>query len=303
LNQQLEDDEESIKGSSATSKASPKASKQSRIPPTPSNSIFIATSSMDGHVCVQSLVDPKDVTLRNFARPVQTVALSPDYKNDRSYLSGGRAGELILTTGGRPGASANANTNSAAAAASGWLGSMGLTSNTGRDSILHSGEGSISVIKWSLSGKYVAWANEQGFKIMRSNLHLESTDSGFAWKRIAHVDRPNRRGWEEMASVWKARAEWIDESQVEPDDAESIQLNGSHQDSSSEKPEVSKGSFKSSQKNLKPRSPEKLIVGWGDTAWVLHVYPGGPGVGKNVGERSIGRADIVHQYDLLPHHD
>ena len=66
------------------------------MPNTPSNQIYIASASIDGHVCVSSLVDPKDVTLRNFARPVQAVALSPDYKNDRSYLSGGLAGELIL---------------------------------------------------------------------------------------------------------------------------------------------------------------------------------------------------------------
>lgn len=125
---------------------------QSTIPNIPTNQIYIATSSIDGHVCVSSLVDPKDVQLRNFARPVQAVALSPDYKTDRTYLSGGRAGNLILTVGGKSGVSADANTNSTAAAASGWLGSMGLGGNNGKDTILHQGEGTISTIKWSLSG-------------------------------------------------------------------------------------------------------------------------------------------------------
>jgi hypothetical protein len=150
--------------------------KQPPVPLTASNQIHIATSSIDGNICVASLVDEKDVQLRNFGRPVQAVALSPDYKNDRAYLSGGQAGSLILTTGGQAGRSANATTTGAAAAASGWLGSFGLGANTGTDKVLHSGEGTISTIKWSRSGKYVLWVNEHGIKIMRSNLKLESED-------------------------------------------------------------------------------------------------------------------------------
>ena len=200
--------------------ASPRTPRQPVLPSTPSNNIFIATSSIDGHVCVASLVDPKDVTLRNFSRPVQAVALSPDFKSDRTYLSGGLAGNLILTTGGKSGVSANANTNSAAAAASGWLSSMGLSANNGRDRILHSGEGAISVIKWSLSGKFVVWANEHGIKIMRTGTKLQSGDADYAWSRIAHVDKPGRPQWEEMAGVWRPRAEWIDEARLEPDEEE-----------------------------------------------------------------------------------
>lgn len=232
---------------------------------------------------MQSLVDSKDVMLRNFARPVQTVALSPEFKSDRSYLSGGLAGSLILTTGGRPGVSANANTNSPAAAASGWLGSIGLGSNTGRDTVLHSGEGSISTIKWSLTGKYAVWVNEQGIKIMRSNIRLDSADSESAWKRIAHVDRPNRKGWEDMAGVWKARAEWINDSNLESDDDDSPVSNGS--------PDKTAGTRKvsSAKKRL-----EKLVVGWGDAAWVIQVDPGGAGTGKNVGERTVGSAEVLH---------
>lgn len=233
--------------------------------------------------------------LRNFARPIQSVALSPEYKSDRSYLSGGLAGNLILTTGGRAGVSANANTNSAAAAASGWLGAIGLSSNTGRDTILHSGEGSISTIKWSLSGKFIAWVNEQGIKIMRSNVKLDSADSESAWKRIAHVDRPNRRGWEEMAGVWKARAEWIDDKNLESDGIEAPISNGSHPQPGTEMPKAQNGTG-SNTPGRKHKRLEKLVVGWGDTAWILHVNPGGAGIGKNVGERSVGSADIVHMW-------
>ncbi|KAJ6105815.1 hypothetical protein N7512_009332 [Penicillium capsulatum] len=245
--------------SSGSIRGHSKPSQQAHIPPTPSNSIYIASSSIDGNVCVSSLVDPKDILKRNFGRPIQAVALSPDYKNDRTFISGGRAGELIITTGGRVGVSSNATTmGGATATASSWLGSMGLSSNSGKDAILHSGEGAISTIRWSLSGKYVTWVNEEGIKIMRSNLHLESSESEFAWKRISHIDRPSGPGWEEMASVWKARAEWIDPSTLSEADNLSPSEDGPYREASSV---------------AVLENTEKLVVGWGGTVWVIDVYP------------------------------
>ncbi|KAH7322836.1 hypothetical protein B0I35DRAFT_389754 [Stachybotrys elegans] len=254
-----------------------------QIQRTPANDIYIATSSMDGNVCVQSLVDLKDVQLRNFARPVQAVALSPEYKSDRTYLSGGLAGQLILTVGGGPGRSTSTTTG-AAAAASGWLGSMGLGSNSGKDTILHSGEGTINCIRWSLSGKYVVWLNEHGIKIMRSKLHLESSDAEHAWKRIGHIDRPQTDEWDTMASVWKGRAEWIDEKSVETDDP----LTGAHEAVSSPATEKLREQAATASKTI-----ERLVVGWGSTIWIIHVHPGGMGVGKNAGEKLAGRAEIA----------
>ena len=257
--------------------ASPRAAKtQPQVPNIPSNQIYIASASVDGHVCVSSLVDPTDVTLRNFARPVQAVALSPEYKTDRLYVSGGLAGSLILTADGKAGVSANANSNSAAAAASGWLGSIGLGSSTGKDTVLHSGEGGISTIKFSRTGKFVAWVNERGIKIMRSHLKLESADTDSAWKRIAHVDRPNRAAWDDMAGVWKGRMEWVSDKELEADD------------------EYGNGSSTGAQSTPK-KGAEKLVVGWGDTTWVLKVHTGVPGKGEHVGERSIGSAEVIHK--------
>ena len=112
---------------------------------------------------------------------MQAVALSPDYKNDRSYLSGGLAGELIHTVGGPTGVRSNANTSSASQTAQGWLGAIGLGGHSGKDTILHSGEGTITAIKWSLSGKFVAWSNEHGIRIVRTDLPLDSADSDNAW--------------------------------------------------------------------------------------------------------------------------
>ncbi|KAI1075177.1 hypothetical protein F5B20DRAFT_561000 [Whalleya microplaca] len=261
-----------------------KAREPPQVPNLPSNHIFVGTSSMDGNVCVQSVVDMRDVQLRNFARPVQAVALSPDYKNDRTYLSGGLAGQLILTVGAPQGRSTSSTTGTAAAAASGWLGSIGIGSNTGKDTILHSGEGTISTIKWSLSGKYVVWLNEHGIKIMRTKMHLDTADAEDAWKRIGHVDRPQTDEWEEMAGVWKGRAEWIDEQAID---------SGEEKENESVRPSSPAIVNLRQQVQKHDKGIERLVVGWGGTIWIIHVHPGGIGVGKHAGEKSIGRAEIV----------
>ena len=233
------------------------------------------------------MTDAKDVQLRNFGRPVHAVALSPNFKADRSYLSGGLAGSLVLTVGGRSGTSSNSTTaGGAAAQASGWLGSIGLRTNSGKDQALHSGEGAISTIKWSLSGRYVVWVNEQGIKIMRSNLLLESGETDLAWKRISHTDHPNRPGWDQMAGIWKAHVEWIDEAGLESDDGY-YTANGSMK-SLQDPTDVEK--LKATEKS---RRVEKLVVGWSNNIWIINVYPGGTGVGKEVGERKIGRAEVI----------
>lgn len=210
---------------------------------------------------------------------MQAVALSPEYKSDRNYLSGGQAGSLVLTSGGQAGKSANATTTGAAAAASGWLGAIGLGANTGTDKVLHNGEGIISTIKWSLSGKYVLWVNEQGIKIMRSNLKMESAESGLEWKRMSHIDRPNRPGWEDMAGVWKARVEWIDRDNLEADDDSPI--------ISVAPPSANGSSPKPSHKKVKV---EEVLVGWGDSVWLIKVYPGST---ENGTENKIGRAEVA----------
>jgi hypothetical protein len=38
---------------------------------------------------------------------------------------------------------------------------------------------------------------------------------------------------------------------------------------------------------------EKLLVGWGGTIWIINIHPGGVGVGKHVGERSVGKVEII----------
>ena len=227
---------------------------------------------------------------------MQAVALSPEYKSDRQYLSGGLAGELILTTGGQSGVRSNANTSHAAHTAQGWLGAIGFGGNTGKDIILHSGEGIISTIKWSLSGKFVAWVNEHGIRIMRTNLHLDGSDS--AWKRIGFIEKPNRKIWEEMAGVWKARLEWVDHRQLESDEDSIISMDGSN---ATDRPDGTLPHHrprKHKKAGKKGENLEQLVIGWGDAAWIVHVHidSGRATIGRDAGERSVGSAEIVNLY-------
>lgn len=275
--------------STATS-ASPR-SPRPPVPATATNSIYIASASIDGHVCVSSLVDSKDVTLRNYSRPVHAVSISPNFKADRTYLSGGTASKLTCTTGGKAGVSSDANTNSAAAAASGWLGSLGLGTNTGTDTIIHSGEGTISSIQWSLTGRFVAWNNEFGTRIMHS--HVEAQESQEAWKRIGHVPRPEGPAWDDMAGVWRARSQWIDHRYLESEgDGKPASNGGSHLPSGTAKvPPGQPENLSRSSPNPRKQRFERLLVGWGDTVWVLHIH------GAGSGSKASGRAEIVQRYN------
>ncbi|KAJ4359404.1 Vacuolar protein sorting-associated protein 41, partial [Neurospora sp. IMI 360204] len=199
-----------------------------------------------------------------------------------TYLSGGLAGQLILTVGAPQGKS-TATTTGAAAQAAGWPGNM-VGAGSGKDTVLHYGKGTINTIKWSLSGKYVVWLNEHGIKIMRTKLHLESADQEDAWKRIGHIDRPQTEEWDTMASVWKGRAEWIDELSIEPDEPGKGQK---------EVPASPAAAILKQQHQKTEKKIERLVVGWGGNIWFIHVHPGGMGVRKHAGKRSAGRAEIV----------
>lgn len=227
---------------------------------------------------------------------MQAVALSPDYASDRMFVSGGLAGRLILTIGGKPGVRADANTNSAAAAASGWLGSV-VGSQNGTDRELHAGEGAIHAIAWSHSGKYVAWVNETGIKIMRSSLHLERSDSDLAWERIAHLDPPQRKAWEGMTGVWKPRLQWIDDRYLEREDQEPPMPATSTRSPLQRPGTSSSASTTQIPKRSEPSRNivEQLLVGWGDTIWIIDIRPGVTGaIGPGSRQKSLGRVDPRH---------
>ena len=179
---------------------------------------------------------------------------------------------------------------------------MELSANNGRDRILHSGEGAISEIKWSLSGKFVVWANEHGIKIMRTGTKLQSGDADYAW--IAHRARATSRaarGREEMASVWRPRAEWIDEARLEPDEEEPAPpppANGNGTRAASPSKGAAAAALEAVARNGRVASKkklERLVVGWGDAVWILQVKPESKSTGREPLRRSAGSATIVHQ--------
>ncbi|KAL9063880.1 MAG: hypothetical protein Q9157_008044, partial [Trypethelium eluteriae] len=129
---------------------------------------------------------------------------------------------------------------------------------------------------------------------MRSHYRLDNTDSEFTWKRIAHIDRPDRPIWDEMASVWKARIDWIDDAFLEAEQVPSTELqNGAHQGELTRKEQTS-------SLPGKKKKAEQLVVGWGDTAWVIQVQIGGTNVRKDASEKAAGSANILHKYAITP---
>ena len=269
--------------------------------------VSVATSSIDGLVCAVPLLPStppasgqslstvpyakSEITLKNFKRPILAVALSPNFKADRTFLSGGLAGNLVLSVAPAGGANAIGG---------GWM-TLGLVGGA-KDTILHSGEGAISAIAWSReSPRYVAWANEQGVKIMRSHIippalqnqgttedvagnpgiagWIPGLGSGgkpagdVAWKRISAIERPEDIS-EELASLHKPRLQWIDRRALltsDPGDAATgCTLN---------------------VKDVDWGDKEKLLVGWAGTVWVVDVVPGSQ---QQAGESGLGWAQITH---------
>ncbi|RVD80736.1 uncharacterized protein DFL_008629 [Arthrobotrys flagrans] len=258
------------------------------------SSIHIATSSLDGYTCITHLQDAKDVSRRNFSRPVSAIALSPTFKHDRLFLSGGRAGNLIVSR-------ASPNTSSATSAAGGG-GSWLPWGGGARDTVLYSGEGPISTISWSrVSPRFVAWANESGIKIMRSHIITfrgDRIDRVGEWKKISSIDRPEEVP-EEMAAGWRVRMEWIDLDTLEKRAEEIESEEGKGKGHLVKKKVVG-------QKVVRGGGKERLLLSWGPVIWVVDVY-GGDGfiiqaapatkskgaVESNEG-KAWGWAEIVH---------
>lgn len=266
--------------------------------------VLIATSGIDGLVVIVPLLPSAppqlgqnsvtmnyartEITVKNFKRPVLAIALSPNFRIDRTFLSGGLAGNLVLSVVPPSGASGG-----------GWM-TLGL--GGGKDTILHSGEGTISAIAWSKeSPRFVAWTNEQGIKIMRShitppNLHKNGSEelagnpgvigwipglgvggilaSEVAWKRISAFERPESIS-EELAAAHKPRLQWVDRRTLSPEDL-------------GEKVDESQPAAKCADWGER----ERLLVSWGNTVWVMDVFT--ETAGDDDGQQKMGRAELLH---------
>ncbi|KAJ3880126.1 hypothetical protein F5051DRAFT_175299 [Lentinula edodes] len=118
---------------------------------------FIATASIDGQVIIISLSSRESYSF-DLRRPLRTVALEPFFahRSSRAFVCGGLAGTLSLRE------------------KRGFFG-VGHT-----EIVLHSSEGPIWLVRWSPSGRLIAWANDLGVKVY--DMSNKST--------IAFIDRP-----------------------------------------------------------------------------------------------------------------
>ena len=159
-------------------------------------------------------------------------------------------------------------------------------SGSGKDVILATGEGAVSVIRWSKESlRYVAWGCETGIKIMRSHIFLPGEKERLArdlgainngkseWKRICTVERPDSVS-EEMAGVIRARIEWVDRRELSEDD-----------ENTKAQTELERPGWEG--------GVEKVVIGWGATVWVMNIYSGD---GAVEGGNMWGWGEIVHMY-------
>jgi hypothetical protein len=87
---------------------------------------------------------------------------------------------------------------------------------------------------------------------------------------------------------------------LESDDDAIMTLNGHHgaEKADSTLPHQRDDKHKSGhKKSKKKKKVEKLVIGWGDAAWVVHVHP--ESAGKDGGERSVGSAEIINLYVIF----
>ncbi|PKI84685.1 Vps41p [Malassezia vespertilionis] len=104
---------------------------------------FISSAGMDGYVTIAALHSSEQYRF-NIGRPVRSVALEPNFamKSTRALACGGLNGALVYSE-------------------KGWFGH--------KETVLHSGEGPVWNIAWH--GRWIAWANDCGVRIMDASSH------------------------------------------------------------------------------------------------------------------------------------
>lgn len=98
---------------------------------------YFASASLDGRVVIGSIADPQDIAASDFKRPVHAVALDPNYASSKTFVSGGTAGNVVLSE-------------------KGWLQARSDTNVCTSDS-------TIVLLKWI--GDVVLWINDDGITI------------------------------------------------------------------------------------------------------------------------------------------
>lgn len=114
--------------------------------------VYLASASIDGTVVIGSVNDAKDITASDFKRPVHSVALDPNYKSSKTFISGGMAGDVILSERG-------------------WLGQRS-------DTILQKSDDPVIAVYW-LEG-LIIWMNDSGINVF----------SQYTKKLLLNIPRP-----------------------------------------------------------------------------------------------------------------
>ncbi|EEB05370.1 vacuolar protein sorting-associated protein Vps41 [Schizosaccharomyces japonicus yFS275] len=120
----------------------------------------VATCSMDGKIVIFN-ISSRETSVHDYKRPLLSVSIDPYYsgRSSRQVVSGGRAGQLVLTE-------------------KGWLGSKNI--------ILHQNCGTVYKVSWHKH--FIAWASEDGVRIY-------STEFG---QHLRFLHKPKRRANEQL---------------------------------------------------------------------------------------------------------
>lgn len=102
-----------------------------------SDGSYVATASIDGTVVIASVEDPRDIITASFRRPVYAVALHPEFLSNKSFITGGTAGQVLLSEPG-------------------WLRSRS-------DKVLAQGFGTVTSLAWR--GNQLLWTNDDGISV------------------------------------------------------------------------------------------------------------------------------------------
>lgn len=102
---------------------------------------YVATASIDGTVVIAAARDAQDTVQAQFRRPVHAIALHPEYASQKSYVSGGSAGQVVLSE-------------------KGWL-------KARTDTVLAQTGSTILALAW-VPGRIV-WCNDDGITVYNSD--------------------------------------------------------------------------------------------------------------------------------------
>ncbi|PVF96534.1 hypothetical protein CPB86DRAFT_807670 [Serendipita vermifera] len=176
-----------------SSVSTPNSTRAGTPDPTSSDLIIsdiIATASLDGQAILHSL-GTGTTTGYNFKRPLRSIALEPTYTTSqtKSYVCGGLAGELVLTS----------RSTLSLGGLESMFGFAPIGTGGHAQKVLHSGEGPVWTVRWK--GDIIAWANDTGVR-------LYSVSRG---EKVSHIVRPRDSP---RADLFQCTLQWTSDAEL-----------------------------------------------------------------------------------------